>query len=112
MTSLFPESTGLPMTIWVSPRGRAHRIKVSMTPGERMTIAAAAVVRLQPAPKVIAGHLKADDREAVFQWIALNERALVDHWRGLLGSGEMIERLLPLPAGRLMRGRRSAEARR
>jgi hypothetical protein len=100
MTSLFPESTGLPMTIWVGPRRRA-RIKVSMTPGERTTIGAAAVVRPRPRPQVVAGRLEADDREAVFQWIALNERPLLDHWHGLLDSGELIERLVPLPARRL-----------
>jgi hypothetical protein len=94
MTSLFPESTGLPMTIWVGPRARARRIKVSMTPGERTTIGAAAVVRPKPRPKVIAGRLEADDQYAVFQWIALNKQALFDHWRG---RGGLVERLKPLP---------------
>jgi len=36
MANLFPRTTGLPMTIWVSPKGGARhdaRVKVSMTPG-------------------------------------------------------------------------------
>ncbi len=40
MANLFPRTTGLPMIVWVSPRGRARHdawIKVSLTPG-RMDI--------------------------------------------------------------------------
>src|SRR5688572_25987684 len=39
MANLYRRDTGLPMTIWVSPRGRARhdvRIKVCTTPGDRM----------------------------------------------------------------------------
>jgi len=39
MTNLFPRRTGLPMTVWVSPRGRARhaaRIKVNLRHGERI----------------------------------------------------------------------------
>jgi hypothetical protein len=35
MANLFPGTTGLPMTVWVSPRGNARhdvRVKVNMTP--------------------------------------------------------------------------------
>src|SRR5215469_12766031 len=74
MTNLYPRRTGLPMTVWVSPRGRARhaaRIKVNMTHGPRMTIGNTAVVRLRPVPRVIAGELSAADRQAIFQWIAM-----------------------------------------
>jgi len=101
MTNLYPRRTGLPMTVWVSPRGRARhaaRIKVSLHHGPRMTIGNTAVVRLQPVPKVIAGQLSASDRQAVFEWITLNEAALLDHWNGLIDGGDLIERLRPLPA--------------
>ena len=60
MTNLYPRRTGLPMTVWVSSRGRARqaaRIKVNMTHGNRMTIGNTAIVRLQPAPRVISGQL-------------------------------------------------------
>jgi hypothetical protein len=36
MANLFPGTTGLPMAVWVSPRGRARldaRVKDSLTPG-------------------------------------------------------------------------------
>lgn len=101
MTNLYPRRTGLPMTVWVSPRGRARhaaRIKVNMAHGPRMTIGNTAVVRLQPVPRIVAGQLSASDRQAVFQWIAMNEAALIDHWNGLIDGGDLIERLRPLPA--------------
>src|ERR1700683_809932 len=39
MANLFPDDTGLPVTVWVSPRGRARhaaRIKVCRTAGNKM----------------------------------------------------------------------------
>ena len=60
MANLFPRTTGLPMTIWVSPRGNARhdaRVKVNMTHGDQMNIANTAVVGARPTPHVIAGHL-------------------------------------------------------
>ena len=101
MTNLFPRRTGLPMTVWVSPRGRARhaaRIKVNLRHGERMTIGNTAVVRLEPLPEVVVGDLTAADREAVFSWIELNKAALIEHWDGLIDGGDLIERLKPLPA--------------
>ena len=101
MTNLYPRRTGLPMTVWVSPRGHARyaaRIKVNMTHGARMTIGNTAVVRLKPTPRVIAGQLSREDEAAVFRWIALNEQALLDHWNGRIDGGDLIERLCPLPA--------------
>jgi hypothetical protein len=101
ITNLFPRRTGLPMTVWVSPRGRARhaaRIKVNLRHGERMTIGNTAVVRLEPLPEVVVGDLTAADREAVFRWIELNKAALLEHWDGLIDGGDLIERLQPLPA--------------
>jgi hypothetical protein len=54
MPNLFPRTTGLPMTVWVSPRGGARhdfRVKVDMTHGNRMDIAYTAVVGVRPAPR-------------------------------------------------------------
>ena len=102
MTNLYPRRTGLPMTVWVSSRGRARqaaRIKVNMTHGNRMTIGNTAIVRLQPTPRVILGQLSAADRQAVFQSIVINEAMLIDHWNGVIDGGDLIERLRPLPIG-------------
>ena len=50
-----PATTGLPMTVRVSPRGAARhdvRIKVNVTHGNRMTIANTAIVAVGPVPRV------------------------------------------------------------
>jgi hypothetical protein len=47
MANLFPRATGLPMTVWVGPRGNARhdvRVKVNVTHGDQRHIANTAVV--------------------------------------------------------------------
>jgi hypothetical protein len=100
MANLFPRTTGLPMTVWVSPRGSARhdvRLKVNMTHGDQMNIANTAVVGVRPAPHVIAGHLSADDQRAVFEWVSLNTAALVDYWDGRIDTIELGQLLKRLP---------------
>lgn len=99
MANLYPESTGLPMTVWVSPRGNARhdvRIKVNMTHGDRMDIANTAVVAVRPTPRVLAGRLSPPDTQAVFAWIALNAEALVAYWDGQIDTVRLIYRLKPI----------------
>ena len=99
MANLFPLSTGLPMTVWVSPRGNARhdvRVKVDMTHGNQMNIANTAVVGVRPSPHLIAGQLSPDDERSVFEWIALNTAALVAYWDGQIDTIQLGERLLPL----------------
>lgn len=96
MTNLSPRMTGLPMSVWVSPRGNARhdvRLKVNTTHGNRMTIDDTAVVAVRPAPRVVAGHLDRDDRRVVVDWIALNYDAIVSYWDGQIDTGQFIERL-------------------
>jgi hypothetical protein len=53
MANLYPDTTGLPMTVWVSPRGNARhdvRVKVNMAHGNQMNIANTAVVGVRPTP--------------------------------------------------------------
>src|ERR1700728_1715712 len=85
MANLYPRTTGLPMTVWVGPRGNARhdvRIKVNMTHGNQMNIDNTAVVAVRPAPHVIAGRLLRDDERAVAAWITLNNDAIVGYWNG------------------------------
>src|SRR5207249_9706801 len=89
MANLFPRTTGLPMTVWVSPRGNARhdvRVKVNMTHGNQMNAANTAVVGLRPAPHVIAGRLSPEDERAVVQWVSLNTVALVSYWDGQIDT--------------------------
>ena len=82
MANLFPRTTGLPMTVWVSPRGTARhdvRVKVNMTHGDQMNIANTAVVGVRPTPHVITGHLTPVDQRSVFEWVSLNTAAIVEY---------------------------------
>ena len=100
MANLYPRTTGLPMTVWVSPRGNARhdvRIKVNMTHGNQMTVDNTAVVAVRPVPHLIAGRLSIDDQRAVFDWIALNATAIINYWDGALDTVQLSQLLRPLP---------------
>lgn len=100
MVNLSPRLTGLPMTVWVSPRGQAQhdvRVKVNLTHGRRMTIHDAAVVTVRPSPQVLSGQLPAADLQAVAAWIRLNEALLVDYWEFRIDTDELLRRLQRLP---------------
>jgi len=101
MANLFPRTTGLPMTVWVSPRGNARhdvRIKVHMTRGNQMNPANTAVVGVRPAAHIVAGQLSPDDQRAVFEWVSLNADALIAYWDGQIDTIELGNRLQPLPS--------------
>ena len=103
MANLFPATTGLPMTVWVSPRGNARhdlRIKVHMTHGNQMNPANTAVVAVRPAPRLIAGRLTPEDERGVFRWVSLNTAALVAYWDGQIDTiqlGRLLQLLPPSP---------------
>ena len=101
MTNLSPRMTGLPMAVWVSPRGNARhdvRIKVNTTHGNRMTIEDTAVVAVRPAPRVVAGRLTPEDRRLVADWVRLNFEAIIGYWDNELDTGQFLERLKVLPS--------------
>jgi hypothetical protein len=101
MSNLFPEDTGLPVTVWVSPRGRARhaaRIKVCRIPGNRMVPSNTAVVGIEPEPRLIEGTLPDRYLSPVMQWIALNREPLLAYWNGEIGTGALIHRLQRAPA--------------
>jgi hypothetical protein len=101
MANLYPRTTGLPMTVWVGPRGNARhdvRVKVNMTHGNQMNIDNTAVVGVRPSPHLIAGQLTTDDEGAVAAWIALNADAIVAYWNGDIDTLELVRALKPLPA--------------
>jgi hypothetical protein len=98
--NLFPRTTGLPMTVWVSPRGNARhdvRIKVNLTHGNQMNVGNTAVVGVRPTPRLIAGQLSQDDEQAVFRWISLNAPALVAYWEGQIDTVQLGHMLKPIP---------------
>jgi hypothetical protein len=101
MANLFPRTTGLPMTVWVSPRGNARhdvRVKVNMTHGNQMTISNTAVVGVRPTPHVITGQFSSSDEQAIFEWVALNADALVEYWEGRIDTIQLGQALKRLPS--------------
>jgi hypothetical protein len=99
LASLYPGHTGLPMTVWVSPRGAAQhdaRIKVCMTAGDRMDPDNLAVVAIRPQPHLLHGRLSQAELAAVQAWVALNETALLDYWDGSIDTVDLVQRLRKL----------------
>ena len=99
MANLYPRTTGLPMTVWVSPRGNARhdvRVKVNMTHGNQMNIDNTAIVGVRPVPHLITGQLLRDDERSVAAWIALNADAIVAYWDGAIDTLELVRILKPL----------------
>ena len=100
MANLYPRTTGLPMTVWVGPRGNARddvRIKVNLAHGNQMNIDNTAVVGVRPAPHLVAGRLPSDDERLVFEWIRLNVGTIIAYWDGNIDTAELIQNLKPLP---------------
>ena len=71
---------------------------MNMTHGNQMNPANTAVVAVRPSPRIIAGQLAADDERAVFQWVSLNEAALVAYWDGQIDTIQLGHLLKPLSA--------------
>jgi hypothetical protein len=99
IANLFPRTTGLPMAVWVNPRGCARhdaRIKVCLTPGPRMDVTNTAVVGVRPRPRLIKGRLPGPEMDLVARWITLNEAVLLDFRNGAIDTVELASRLRKL----------------
>lgn len=92
LANIFPRSTGLPMTVWIGPRGNARhdvRVKVCQVHGQRMDADNLAVMAVRPEPKLIAGDLSVADQRAVARWIDLNRDVILAVWNGELDPTEI-----------------------
>jgi hypothetical protein len=100
MVNVRGRSSGLPMNIWIGPRGHARhaaRIKVQMNHRQHFDIDQLAVVSVEDdPPQVKEGHLDAADLDLVRRFIALNRRALLDHWHEKTDGVELARALQPL----------------
>ena len=95
--NLYPRTTGLPMTVWVSPCGGARndaRVKVSVVCGERMVPEGAAVVGIRPEPRLIEGELGRAEFLAFARWIVLKRDALIAFWEGEIVTIELGQKLV------------------
>lgn len=96
MANLRPKHTGLPMTVWVSHRGRARhdaRVKVCRDHGDQIDVDDMAVVGIRPTPRLIEGPLDGSDLKLVQRWIELNEAGLIAFWDGELDTVEFLDGL-------------------
>ena len=96
MANFYPRTTGLPMTVWLSPRGNARhdvRVKVNTTHGNQINVDNTAAVAARPSPYVIAGQLSPDDERAVSAWITLNEGTIVAYWYGAIDTAQLSQAL-------------------
>ena len=96
MSNIRPKTTGLPMVVWLQHgEGVRHevRVKVSSTPGDRISHDNLAVVSVRPEPRLLHGELSNHDFEAVARWIKLNQDAIFRHWEGLTDSAELFSEL-------------------
>ena len=95
--SLGSHTTGLPMNIWLSPRGQAGhtaRIWVQANHHEQCEIDHLAVVSVvDDPPHLLEGDLGADDLNRVRRYIAMNRETILDHWVGQADSPELARRL-------------------
>jgi hypothetical protein len=99
--NLAGRTTGLPMNIWLSPRGQAGhtaRIWVQVNHHEQFDVDHLAVVSVadQP-PRLLDGDLSAADLDQVRHYIALNRAVIWDHWVGQMDGVELAQSLQPLP---------------
>lgn len=97
--NVYPRRSGLPMTVWVGPKGGARhdvRVKVCMAPGDVTHWDRLATVSVRPAPELLHGELSARDFRLVTEWIRLNEQAILGLWSGELDGGDFTEALRSL----------------
>ena len=97
MANLYPKTTGLPMTVWVSVKGRARhdaRVKVNMRHGPHGVVDDTAVMAIRPKPHLVEGLLSAADQAVVAKWITANSDALMDYWDDKIDTAELFGRLV------------------
>jgi hypothetical protein len=100
MVNVRSRSSGLPMNLWIGPRGRARhaaRVKVQTDHRPQFDLDQLAVVGVDP-PDLIEGALGERDLELVRRYIALNRNAILDHWNERTDGVELAGALKRLKA--------------
>jgi hypothetical protein len=97
MVNVRGRTSGLPLNIWIGPRGRARhaaRIKAQMNHRAQFDLDQLAVVSVEDdPPQVVEGSLPASDLALVRRYIALNKQAILDHWREKTDGVELSQAL-------------------
>ncbi len=82
-SNLWPETTGLLRTIWISVKGKFERLPklyAQIDKGMRFKNC----ITISDNPKIIKGKKYIDSKEfkLIKKWILLNNEVLLDHWHG------------------------------
>jgi hypothetical protein len=100
MVNVRGRSSGLPMNIWIGPRGHARhaaRIEVQMDHRQQFDIQLAVVSVEDDPPQIVEGRVDAADLDLVRRYIAFNKSAILDHWHEKTDGVELSRALKPLP---------------
>jgi hypothetical protein len=100
LANIRPESSGLPMTIWVSEHGNARHgppIKVSLQHGDKLDPYHTASVSIGDDPELVAGNLGPQELRAVQAYVRLNKTVLLAYWSGEIDTFKLASHLKALP---------------
>ena len=108
--NVYPDHSGLPMTVWVRPRSnerhqiatfvallRRPRVEVCRVHGSRMFPRDTVLVTLPPIRVIPPDGLPAAELSVVSDWIRLNEAALAAFWKTRIPAVEFGRQLQKLP---------------
>ena len=94
MANLFPGTTGLPFTVWISERGGArHDIRVKVSRGAKVIPGELVSVAIRPTVHPIAGTMSRSDLDLLRTWVELNRQVLEDYWEGAIDTAVAMQRL-------------------
>jgi len=98
MANISPEDTGLPVTVFCSPKGRAKhecRVKVSNIKGG---INEHDVFSIVLKDLSVVGHcrLSSDDLESVKWWIERNRYVILDYWKERINTKKFVNGIKPI----------------
>ena len=89
MANLFPGTTGLPFTVWISERGGArHDIRVKVSRSAKVIPSELVSVAIRPTVHPVAGTMSRSDLDLLRTWVELNRQAVLR----TIGRGQSIRR--------------------
>jgi hypothetical protein len=97
MANIRPEETGLPMVIWIKPKGNEKhgpRIKVQKEHGEKANEGQWVTVTIEDNPKIIGDKLSTEDMKLVKKFINLNRDTLLQIWNDTISLSKAINKFI------------------
>ena len=95
-----PDRTGLPTKVLISCKGVAKhdiRIRMKLSNESYDGLGDTVIIGIIPIPHIISGNIPNNYKKAVFEWISLNRKMIIDHWSGESSSVDVVNEMIPLP---------------